>query len=478
MIRIFGIIILCIGLIMIIPMIYSGVTHDAASYIGFKRTITGTILLGMVICFTIPNQNVHLKTREGYIVVAASWVIAIFISSLPFYFAGVTETYIDAFFEATSGLTTTGCTALANVLPNGLMLWKAMLNWLGGMGILILIISILPALGINGQLIARAEAPGPVMEKVTVRMSDSAKILYLTYFSFTLAEFLLLLASPKMNAFDAVITTLGSISTGGILVHPEGIAFYDSVYIEIVISVFCILASVNFILYHYLLTKKPGYLFRDIELRAFIIILAGTTLISTFGIMSAYDAPIGEALRDSFFQVVSMSTTTGYARSAYTVWPAVCQILLITVMFIGGCGASTSGSIKVIRVLVMFKVILRGGIKRLHPRSVVAVKIGGIPFPAPVVSAITVFILTYMFVFLFSTVILSLQGLDLSSTATAALAMLSNTGIGFGETTSVGDFSCFNPALKLYLCALMVVGRLEMFPIIILFTKNFWGKDR
>jgi trk system potassium uptake protein TrkH len=194
--------------------------------------------------------------------------------------------------------------------------------------------------------------------------------------------------------------------------------------------------------------------------------------------MSAYDAPIGEALRDSFFQVVSMSTTTGYARSAYTVWPAVCQILLITVMFIGGCGASTSGSIKVIRVLVMFKVILRGGIKRLHPRSVVAVKIGGIPFPAPVVSAITVFILTYMFVFLFSTVILSLQGLDMSSTATAALAMLSNTGIGFGETTSVGDFSCFNPALKLYLCALMVVGRLEMFPIIILFTKNFWGKDR
>ena len=262
------------------------------------------------------------------------------------------------------------------------------------------------------------------------------------------------------------------------MVHSTGIAYYSSVYIEVVISVFCILASLNFILYHYLITGKFSYIIKDIELRAFIILISVSIAICTASLMHGNAGSFSSSLRDSFFQVISMSTTAGYTRSPYIVWPSTCQIILVMLMFTGGCAASTSGSIKVVRVLVMLKLIWRGCIKRIHPRSVVAVKLGKDSVPSAVVSGITVFILAYMMIFLLSSLILSFQGLDIESTMTAALAMLSNTGSAFGETASLGNFSLFHPLLKLYLSALMIVGRLELFTIIILFTRNFWGRDR
>ncbi|MBQ4596360.1 MAG: TrkH family potassium uptake protein, partial [Firmicutes bacterium] len=251
--------------------------------------------------------------------------------------------------------------------------------------------------------------------------------------SLTIFEFLMLIASEKMSVFDAVVNTLGSISTGGLMVHPEGIAYYDSMYIEIIISTFCILSSINFILYHYAATGKFSYVLRDIELRAYLIVIGGSIAICTIGLALQSDLAFGEALRESFFQVISMATTSGYTRSPYTVWPAVCQMTLITLMFIGGCAASTSGGIKMVRILVMLKLIWRGCTKRIHPRSVVAVKVGGSAISAPVVSQITVFILMYMMIFLMSCFIVSLQGLDMETTVTTTLAMISNTGAGFGE---------------------------------------------
>ena len=214
------------------------------------------------------------------------------------------------------------------------------------------------------------------------------------------------------------------------------------------------------------------------ELKTYIYIIIGAILICTVGYSAAEHCSLLSALRESFFQVISMATTSGYTRTAYFAWPTVCQLTLILLMFIGGCAASTSGSVKVVRVLVMLKLIWRGGIKRIHPRSVVAIKLGKNAVSAPVVSSITMFILTYMLTFLLSSFILSFQGLDLESSITTALAMLSNTGATFGEPAIAGNFSAFNPALKLYLSALMIVGRLELFPIIVLFTRNFWGRDR
>ena len=346
------------------------------------------------------------------------------------------------------------------------------------MGILVFVISILPALGINGQYIARAESPGPVLEKMTVRMSDSAKILYLTYFTFTALEFILLMLSGKMPVFDAAVNTMGSISTGGLVVHPAGIIHYDSLYVEIVISVFCILSSVNFVLYHYLITGKPGYLFKDIELRVYLCIIAIAVCICTANLVFVDGLAPGSALRESFFQVVSMATTTGYVRDTSILWPATCQIIMIALLFIGGCSASTAGSIKVVRIIVMMKLIWRGCIKRIHPRSVVAVKLGDSSMSVSLVTGITTFIFTYLGVFFISAVILSLQGLDMETTFTTTLAMLSNTGIAFGETSSIINFSFFHPLLKLYLSALMIIGRLELFTILILFTRNFWGRAR
>lgn len=477
--KILGTIIFIIGLSMVIPWVYAEVTGDFNSIYAFRRCTPVTIFLGAILMLSIRNTHPKFRAREGYIIVAMCWITASVIGAFPYYLAEFTTSYIDAFFEATSGFTTTGCTAVAGgILPKSLILWKAVSHWLGGMGILLFVISILPALGINGQFIARAEAPGPVFEKMTVRISDSAKILYVTYLSFTVLEFILLMLSGKMSAFDAAIHTMGSISTGGLVVHPTGIAYYDSIYIEVVISVFCVLSSVNFVLYHYLVTRKPAYFFKDIELRVFIIIMALGILICTFGLISINDMNFASAFRDSFFQVISMSTTTGYTRSPYIIWPTVCQIILITLMFIGGCAASTSGSIKVIRIIVMMKLIWRGCIKRIHPRSVIAVKLGEHSLSVGLVTGITTFIFTFIGLFILSCFILSFQGLDLETTMTAALSMLSNTGAAFGEAGSMGNYSMFHPVLKLYLSALMIVGRLELFTIIVLFTRNFWGKDR
>ena len=477
-IRILGFIMLIVGIAMIIPWIYAAKTHDLASSSGFAVASPICIVIGGVLAWRLKSDHAKFRIREGYIIVASAWTIAILAGTLPYLFSDFTNSFVDALFESTSGFTTTGCSAVDDsILPNSLLLWKAITNWMGAMGILIFAISILPALGINGQFIARAEIPGPVLQKTSVRMSDSAKILYITYITFTVMEFLLLLLSGKMPVFDAVINTMGSVSTGGLTASPEGIAFYDSFYVEAVISCFCILSSVNYVLYHYLITGKGSYLFKDMELRAYLVIMAVAIVLYTIGMIAINGESFGPALRGASFQVVSMATTSGYALSPTLVLPVMCQIVLITLMLIGGCSSSTAGSLKVIRALVMMKLVLRGVTRRIHPRSVVAVKLGKNSVSAPVVSGITVFILTYMALLLVSLFVLSFQGMTFDTNLTVALAALSNTGAAFGDAASMGNFSMFHPFLKLYLSGLMLVGRLELFTIIILFSRNFWGKN-
>lgn len=478
--KILGIIILIIGLSML-PALFCAWFYNEPENIRALMISSGiTIAIGAAVVLVIKPAQARFRAREGYLVVALCWLVASFFGALPYFFSDFTESFIDGFFESAAGFTTTGCTAVGpEIMPKALLMWKAITHWLGGMGILIFVISILPALGINGQLIARAEAPGPFFQKMTVRMSDSAKILYITYISLTLLEFLLLCLSSSMTPFDSLINTMGSISTGGLFAHPSGVAYYDSLYVEIIISLFTILASINFILYHYAVTRKWSYVFHDIELRTFLLIVAASVLLCAICLYFQGNYPdLGQALRDSFFQVVSMATTSGYSSADYTLWPAACQSILFTLLFIGGCAASTSGSIKVIRIMVLCKLVWRGVCKRVHPRSVVAVKIDGKAISAPVVSAITVFILTYIGLFLFSCIVLSLQNLDIETTIATAASIMSNTGMSFGEVGALADYSMYSGPLKLYLSLLMIIGRLELFTIVILFTRSFWGKDR
>lgn len=478
--KILGIIILIIGLFML-PALFCAWFYNEPGNLRALMISSGiTIAIGAAIVLLVKPAQARFRAREGYIVVALCWLTASFFGSLPYYLSDFTESFIDSFFESAAGFTTTGCTAIGpEIMPKALLMWKAITHWLGGMGILVFVISILPALGINGQLIARAETPGPVLQKMTVRMSDSAKILYITYISLTLLEFLLLCLSPSMTPFDSLINTMGSISTGGLFAHPSGVAYYNSIYVEIIISIFTVLASVNFILYHYAVTRKWSYVLRDIELRAFLWIIAVAVILCTACLYFQGNYPgFGQALRDSFFQVISMVTTSGYSSADYTLWPTACQLILFTLLFIGGCAASTSGSIKVIRIMVLCKLVWRGVYKRVHPRSVVAVKFDGKAVSAPVVSAITVFILTYIGLFLFSCIVLSLQNLDIETTIASAASIMSNTGMSFGDVSYLADYSMYNGALKIYLSLLMIIGRLELFTIVILFTRSFWGRDR
>jgi len=468
-----------IGGISLLPAFFVAYLYDEPEVM--KATALSAVimlLVGIPATSKMKLKEVSLKLREGYLVVALCWLVLSILGAFPYYFAGYSS-FVDALFESVSGFTTTGSTVSdVDYMPRGLMMWKAISHWLGGMGILVFVISILPTLGIGGQKIVKAEAPGPKLDKVATRLTDSTKFLYLTYISFTIVEFLLLALGP-MDIYDALVNTMGSISTGGLFTHSQGLVYYDSVYTELVMGLFTILSSVNYVLYYYAVRGKIGDVIRDIELRAFLVILAISIILVSAGLYAygTYES-LSQSLRYAFFQVVSFGTTTGYAICDYTSWPTVCIAIMFALMFIGGCAASTCGSIKVIRILVLFKLIGRGIYKRIHPRSVVAVKLGGKPILAPIVSQITGFILLYFVIFLLSCLVLSLQNLDMTTTISTAAGALSNTGLGFGSLGSTGNMGAFSDLLKLYICLLMIVGRLELFTVILLLTPSFWNSDR
>lgn len=478
-IKILSIIVLIIGIAMLIPWVYAEVTGDSAAAHAFRLCTPVIIVAGLAGTLMFPSDQSSLRSRDGFLIVTLCWLLASLIGMFPYQLSGETSSWADAFFESTSGVTTTGATALPlGLTSRSLILWKALSHWLGGMGILVFVISVLPALGISGQSIVRAEAPGPVYQKTTTRVSSSARMLYLTYFAFSAAEFILLMLSGKMSCFEAVITTLGSVSTGGLTPVPGGVASFHSLYVEMVVAVFCILASINFVLYHYVVSGRIGQALRDIELRAYLVIIAAATVLCSIGLLRTGDYDLSHATVEAFFQTASMASTAGYVKTVGLVWPVSCHLVLLTVMIIGGCSASTAGSVKVVRILVMMKLIARNCIRRVHPRSVVAVKLGGNAVSAPVVSNITAFLLTYAGLVFISALILSLQGYDMEVNLTTAIAMLSNTGTAVTHAVATGTFSFFNPGLKIFLCALMITGRLELFTVIILFTRNFWGKNR
>lgn len=477
LIKICGTIILVTGIAMVIPWIYAEISGDATAADAFRRCVPVILILGISLTVLFRSDNPHFGVHDGYLIVSLCWVIASLAGSFPYYLSGASPSFIDAVFESTSGFTTTGSTVLVGGLTSrSLILWKALSHWLGGMGILVFVISILPALGISGQFIVRAETPGPVYQKVTSRISSSARALYLTYFSFTVIEFILLMLSGKMPLYDAVINTLGCISTGGLCAEPSGVAAYGSLYIEIVMAVFCMLASINFVLYHYLITGKITTLLKDIELRAYLIIIASATVLCGINLVTAGGQRPVDALREAFIQTAFSSSTAGYYRSDSFVWPAACQFILLTLIIIGGCSASTAGSVKVVRVLVMFKLMMRGMTRRIHPRSVVAVKLGHNSVSAPVVSHITVFLLTFACLLVLTALILSAQGDDMETSMTTALALLSNTGTAVIHGMTTNEFAIYHPLIKIYMSLIMIAGRLELFTVIILFTRGFWTK--
>ena len=440
----------------------------------FLITMGILCLLGLLIGFRAP-KNRAFYAKEGFAIVALSWVLLSFFGALPFVFTGTTS-MVDGFFEIVSGFTTTGSSILLDIeaVEHGLLFWRSFTHWVGGMGVLVFAMAILPLAEGRGMHILRAEVPGPQVDKLVSRASDTAKILYTIYLALTLIELLFLLAGG-MPLFDAFITSFGTAGTGGFSNLSQSIAGYNSAYIEIVVGVFMLLFGINFNLYYLLLLGKVREILHSEELIVYLGVVSASVLGITLNILHLY-GNFGEALRKAFFQVASIITTTGFATADYNLWPEFSQIILVLLMFCGACAGSTGGGIKIARLIILFKSAVCDIRKMIHPHAVTTVRFAGKPLDERARSGAMMFLTVYTGIFALSVLLLSLEHQDLVTTFTAVAACINNIGPGLSLVGPVGNFSFFSDAGKLLLSLDMLIGRLEIFPMLILFVPSVWKK--
>ncbi len=425
-------------------------------------------------------EKVMLRTRDGFFIVGTAWLSMSLLGALPFVLSGSIPNVIDAYFETASGFTTTGSSILTDVeaMPQGMLFWRSFTHWLGGMGILVLTVALLPMLGIGGQKIMRAETTGPTMDKITFTINDTARILYKIYTGMTLVHILLLLAGG-LSLFDASVHAFGSMGTGGFSNYASSVGHFGSFYVDMVISFFMLAAGVNFSLYHMLLSGKVRQFFQDYELKMYLLIVGLSTLFITVTLLwkGFFSNPV-ESFQYALFQVASIITTTGYATTDFDLWPASCKMILLLLMIIGACASSTGGGIKVIRAALVVKLIKRGAYRRLHPNAVVPVRAGERIMSPEVMSGVAGFVILYAFATVLSILLISLENVDLLTAASSVIACISNIGPGFEMVGPTLNFGFYSGASKLLLSMLMIAGRLELFTIFLLFTPTFWNRNK
>lgn len=396
----------------------------------------------------------------------------------PYMLAQNDYTLADCIFESVSGWTTTGAwTVNVAAMPKPLLLWKAITNWLGGMGILLLTISFFPVLGVEGQKMINAEMPGIQVEKMSTRISDTARISYEIYIIMTLVEFLLLLPT-KLTPFEALINTLSTISTAGLLNVGTGNVIAASPYVTGVFTAFSIFGSINFMMYFYLYKRKWSTITQNVEIRAFLQILGLSSFIIALSLFFTDTCDtLPKAFGTAIAQTVAYGATSGFEVADLNAWPGLCKMILIIVLLIGGCSNSTSGSIKVIRFIIFMKLIKRGIYKRIHPKAVKPIIVQGKAVSAASVSSISVFLMLYFLVFVFGSLVFSLENMDMETTFCTTLACITNNGTAFGGIVG-GNFSILSEPGKIFSVILMLTGRLEMYAIILLFSRSFWNPNR
>ncbi len=454
---------------MFLPLIVSLIYHEPDSLKAFAITGISLILLGTLMTIKKP-ENKDIYTRDGMATVAATWILVSIFGAIPFTLAGEIPNFADAIFETASGFTTTGATILNDIeaVSNACLFWRSFSHFLGGMGVLILILAILPQADTRTMHLVRAESPGPTAGKLTAKMSSSVRMLYGIYIALTVLEMILLTFS-KMTFFEALNTALSTAGTGGFALKNASIAAYDSAYIDIVITIFMLLFSINFTLYYLILTKKFSQAFKNEELRFFLSIVAAASLLIAFDITPIYGS-FFKSLRYSSFQVLTMISTAGFATADFTEWSGFSQMILIMLMFVGGCAGSTGGGLKVMRILIMCKTAFREIKCVLNPRAVVSVKCDGKAIDKEVVRSVSFYFVLFMLLAAISMLILSLDGHDVGTTATAVITCLNNVGPGVNEISPSGNFAGFSSWAKILLSLDMLLGRLEIYPLLVLFT--------
>ena len=462
---------------MLLPAAVSAVYKEWDVFRIFLLCSLPVILAGQIVMRSIPSQRSEdLRMRDGFFIVGVSWLAMSLIGALPFVLSGAIPNVVDAYFETASGFTTTGSTILTEIehLPRGILFWRSFTHWLGGMGVLVLTIAILPKLGIGGQKIMRAETTGPTMDKISFTVNDTARTLYKIYLVVTGLEAVLLLLGG-MDLFDALVHTFGTVGTGGFSSYNASIGAFRSGYVEWVIGIFMMLCGVNFSLYSNVYRKTPGKIFRDPEFRVYVGILCGSTAFITImlTVHHFYDG-FAETVRTAFFQVSSIMTTTGYGTTDFDLWPLPCKFVLLMLMLVGGCAGSTGGGMKVIRVVLLYKLVRRGVFRKLHPRAVSPIKVGDTTISAETMSGVAGYVLLFLFTTVISTALISLEGVSLSS----VIACLSNIGPGFEAVGATQNFAFYSAPAKLLLSVLMIAGRLELFTVILLFTPVYWSRKK
>jgi len=419
----------------------------------------------------------NLSIKEGFLFVSLSWVLASFIGALPFYVSGSMMSMADAYFETMSGFTTTGASILTDIeaLPLSILFWRSMTHWLGGMGIVVLTVAVLPLLGVGGLQLINAEAPGPTVDKLTPRITETAKILWFIYTGLTIAETLLLMVGG-MDLFDALTHTFGTLATGGFSPKNTSVGYFNSGFVDCVITVFMVLAGINFTLHFRFMTGNYNHLLRDSEFKSYIAIFAAATLLISWDIYGRYYSTITDSLRYAGFQAATILTTTGYATTDYEKWPAFSQTILFILMFVGGCSGSTGGGIKVIRLVTLLKQGINEMKYLVHPRGVFTLKINGNPVKKDIVYSISGFFFLYILMLLVTTAVVATSECDVVTSFTASLATVGNIGPGLGLVGPTKNYAFFPDYVKWFFGFAMLAGRLELYTVLILFTKAFWKK--
>lgn len=474
-IRVLGVLLIATGLAMLLSAGVSALYRDG----DFQAMLTAsgiTLVAGVLMVVTV-REKVELGIKDGFATVTFGWLACGLFGALPFILTGVTPNPVDAIFESLSGFTTTGATILSDieVVPHGILFWRSLTHWLGGMGIVVLSIAVLPALGVGGMQLFRAEVPGPTADRLSPRISSTAKILWGVYVGITLVETGLLMLGG-MNLFDALCHAFGTVATGGFSTKNASIGYYNSAYIDAVISVFMFVAGTNFALHYWLLRRKVQNYWKDEEFRFYLtvtgVVIVALWLVLFFG---QDETPL-RALQLGAFQGISILTTTGYGTADFLLWGFGAQLLLFLLMFFGGMAGSTGGGMKHMRILLLIKHGIRELRRLLHPQAVFNIKLSDHRVSDDVMMKVLGFFLLYVFLFGLVTLALAMLGLTVPTAMGASAATLGNIGPGLGKVGPASNYSDLPNVAKLLLSFCMVVGRLELYTVLVVLTPMFWRR--
>ena len=461
------------GIAMLLPLICA-LCYGEKEWYTFLISIIICFIFALIFTFKKPEKKT-IYAKEGFVIVSLSWILLSIFGTLPFMLSGVIKEFVPALFEIVAGFTTTGASVLTDIewIPKSVLFWRSFSHWIGGMGVLVLLVSILPMSGGSNVYLLKAESTGPSVSKLVPKVKSSTSILYLIYIGMTIIEIVLLLLSG-LSLFEALTLSFGTAGTGGFGIVNSSAAGYSST-VQWIITIFMILFGVDFSIYYLILIKKFKAAFRSDEVRAYFGIILSAIILITINCLHMFEN-IFEAIKHVAFQVGSIITTTGYSTVDFNLWPEFSKTILLLLMIIGACAGSTGGGVKVSRILILLKTVVKEVKVSAHPKSTHKTMLNGRTVEHETLRAVNVYMVSYVAILMASILLVSLNGHDFTTTVTSVIATLNNIGPGFGLVGPMGNFSCFNDFSLVVLIFNMLAGRLEIFPMLILFSKYTWKK--